>query len=83
MTSRLRTTLGLAWVEACLLVRSLLVVAGLLAAGAVVWALFGSGQPLWWNAAWQIGFGQLILGLAVLAAAQLAAGRAWRPPACC
>jgi hypothetical protein len=78
MTSRLRTTLDLAWVEACLLVRSLLVVAGLLAAGAVVWALFGSVQPLWWNAAWQIGFGQLILGLAVLAAAQLAAGRARR-----
>jgi hypothetical protein len=78
MTSRLRATFGLVWVEAFLLVRSLLVVAGLLAAGAVVWAIFGSVQPLWWNAAWQIGFGQLILGLAVLAAAQLAAGRARR-----
>jgi hypothetical protein len=78
MISRLRTVLDLARVEASLLVRSLLVLAGLLAGGAVIWAVFGSVQPLWWNAAWQIGFGQLILGLAVLAAAQLAAGRARR-----
>ncbi|HXL91705.1 MAG TPA: hypothetical protein VN969_22385 [Streptosporangiaceae bacterium] len=73
-----RTVLDLARAEASLLVRSLLVLAGLLASGAVVWVLFGSVQPLWWNAAWQIGFGQLILGLVVLAAAQLAAGRARR-----
>jgi hypothetical protein len=73
-----RTVLDLARVEALLLIRSLLVLAGLLAGGAVVWVLFGPVQPLWWNAAWQIGFGQLILGLVVLAAAQLAAGRARR-----
>jgi hypothetical protein len=73
-----RTVLVLAKVEALLLIRSLLVLAGLLASGAVVWVLFGSVQPLWWNADWQIGFGQLILGLVVLAAAQLAAGRARR-----
>ena len=73
-----RTVLNLARVEAFLLIRSLLVLAGLLASGAVVWVVFGSVQPLWWNAAWQIGFGQLILGLVVLAAAQLAAGRARR-----
>jgi hypothetical protein len=73
-----RTVLVLARVEALLLIRSLLVLAGLLASGAVVWVLFGSVQPLWWNADWQIGFGQLILGLVVLAAAQLAAGRARR-----
>src|ERR1035438_9426461 len=73
-----RTVLNLARVEALLLIRSLLVLAGLLASGAVVWVVFGSVQPLWWNAAWQIGFGQLILGLVVLAAAQLAAGRARR-----
>ena len=71
----LRAVLGLARVEASLLVRSLLVLAGLLAGGAVVWVLFGSAEPLWWNAAWRIGFGQLVLGMAVLVAAQLAAGR--------
>jgi len=70
--------LGLARVEASLLVRSLLVLAGLLAGGAVVWAVFGSAQPLRWNAAWRIGFGQLVLGMAVPVAAQLAAGRARR-----
>ena len=75
---RLRTVLGLARVEASLLVRSLLVLAGLLAGGAVVWVIFGSVEPLWWNAAWRIGFGQLVLGMAVLVAAQLAAGRARR-----
>ena len=69
---------ALARVEAFLLVRSLLVLAGLLAGGAVVWVLFGPAEPLWWNAAWQIGFGQLVLGMAVLVAAQLAAGRARR-----
>ena len=72
---RLRVVLGLARVEASLLVRSLLVLAGLLAGGAVVWVVFGSAEPLWWNAAWRIGFGQLVLGMSVLAAAQLAAGR--------
>jgi hypothetical protein len=75
---RLRAVLGLARVEASLLVRSLLVLTGLLAGGAVVWVLFGSAEPLWWNAAWRIGFGQLVLGMAVLVAAQLAAGRARR-----
>jgi hypothetical protein len=72
---RLRTVLGLARVEASLLVRSPLVLAGLLAGGAVVWAKFGPAEPLWWNAAWRIGFGQFVLGMAVLVAAQLAAGR--------
>jgi hypothetical protein len=73
-----RTVLSLARVEAFRLVRSLLVLAGLLAGGAVVWVLFGPWQPLWWNASWQIGFGQLVLAMAVLAAAQLAAGRVRR-----
>jgi hypothetical protein len=72
---RLRAVLGLARVEASLLVRSLLVLAGLLAGGAVVWVRFGSVEPLWWNAAWRIGVGQLVLGMTVLVAAQLAAGR--------
>ncbi|HYK33341.1 MAG TPA: hypothetical protein VEV63_15330 [Streptosporangiaceae bacterium] len=77
-TPRLRTVLGIARVETTLLVRSVLVLAGLLAAGLVIWFLIHSVEPLWWNAAWQIGFGQLVLGMAVLVAAQLAAGRARR-----
>jgi hypothetical protein len=75
---RLRTVLALAKEEASLLVRSLLVLAGLLAGGAVVWVLFGPAEPLWWNTAWRIGVGQLVLGMTVLVAAQLAVGRARR-----
>ena len=33
---------------------------------------------MWWNAGWRIGYGQLVLAMAVLVAAQLAAGRARR-----
>lgn len=72
---RLRTVLGLARVEASLLARSMLVLAGLLAGGATIWILIGPAEPLWWNVAWKIGFGQLVLGMAVLIAAHLAAGR--------
>jgi hypothetical protein len=75
---RLRTVLSLARVEASLLVRSLLVLAGLLAGGAVVWLSIRSAEPLWWNFGWRIGLGQVVLGMAVLVAAQLAAGRARR-----
>jgi hypothetical protein len=70
--------LGLARVEAWLLVRSLLVLAGLLAGGFAMWLYFRDMQPLWWDAGWRIGWAQLILGSTVLAAAQLAAGRARR-----
>ena len=70
--------LGLARVEAYLLARSLLVLAGLLAGGLLVWLVIQAEQQLWWHAAWQIGGGQLILAEAVLVAAQLAAGRARR-----
>jgi hypothetical protein len=75
---RLRTVLSLAAVEASLLARSLLTLAGLIAGGAVVWVLIQTTQPLWWSADWRIGAGQLILGMTVLVAAQLAAGRARR-----
>lgn len=75
---RLRTVLSLAAVEAWLLVRSLLVLVGLLAGGFAMWLYFRHLQPLWWDAAWRIGWGQLILSITVLAAAQLAAGRARR-----
>lgn len=75
---RLRTVLGLAKAEASLLVRSALVLVGLLAGGVVIWNFIYSLEPVWWNTAWEIGSGQLILGAAVLIAAQLAAGRARR-----
>jgi hypothetical protein len=76
--ARLRTVLTLARTEATLLARSVLVLAGLLAGAAVVWLVVGKTEPLWWNVGWMIGFGQLVLGMAVLVAAQLAAGRARR-----
>jgi hypothetical protein len=69
---RLRTVLGLARAETWLLL------AGLIAGGAVIWLLIHSFQPLWWNAAWQAGYGQAILAMAVLIAAQLAVGRVRR-----
>jgi hypothetical protein len=75
---RLRTVLALAKAEASLLIRSLLVLAGLLAGGVVIWLFIRSVQPLWWDAGWEIGEGQLVLAMAVLVAAQLAAGRARR-----
>jgi hypothetical protein len=75
---RLRTVLSLGRVEASLLLRSALVLTGLLAAGVTTWILLGPEEPTWWNVAWQIGFGQLVLAMAVLVAAHLAAGRARR-----
>jgi hypothetical protein len=75
---RLRTVLSLARAEASLLACRLLVLAGLIAGGAVVWVLIATMQPLWWSAGWRIGAGQLILGMTVLAAAQLTAGRVRR-----
>ncbi|HLK77395.1 MAG TPA: hypothetical protein VKU77_27575 [Streptosporangiaceae bacterium] len=70
-----RTVLALARVEAWLLVRSVLVLAGMLAGAVVIWFLIRPTEPLWWRADWRIGGGQLVLGMAVLAAAQLNAGR--------
>ena len=75
---RLRMVLGLATVEASLLVRSVLVLAGLLAGALVIWFLIRPAEPLWWNAGWRIGGGQLVLGMALLAAVQMNAGRARR-----
>jgi hypothetical protein len=73
-----RTVTALARVEALQLSRSVLVLAGLVAGGIVTWDIVHRGEPLWWSAAWEIGYGQLILSMTVLAAAQLAAGRAQR-----
>jgi hypothetical protein len=75
---RLRTVLGLAKAEASMLVRSAVVLLGLLTGGVVIWFFISPLEPVWWNTAWQIGSGQLILGATVLMAAQLAAGRARR-----
>jgi hypothetical protein len=75
---RLRTVLALARVESSLLARSLLILVGLVAGGAAIWLTIRSAEPLWWNVGWRIGLGQLVLGMAVLVAAQLAAGRVRR-----
>jgi hypothetical protein len=75
---RARTVLALARAEAAMLARSPLVLAGLLAGGVLIWILIRPVQPLWWKADWQIGGGQLALGMTVLVAAQLVAGRARR-----
>jgi hypothetical protein len=74
---RLRIVLGLARIEALLMVRSMLVLAGLLAGVLAIWGWFWLNpvQPLWWWADWRIGAAQLFLAMTVLAAAQLAAGR--------
>ena len=73
--ARRRTVLALARVEARLLIRNWLVLAGVLAGGIVIWTFLWAAQPLWWDADWQIGEGQLTLAMAVLVAAQLSAGR--------
>ena len=76
---QLRVALELARVEGWLLVRNLLVLGGLLAGGALAWHYMSEGAAsLWWAAGWQVGYGQMVLSGAVLAAAQLAAGRARR-----
>jgi hypothetical protein len=77
---RLRIVLGLARIEALLMVRSMLVLAGLLAGVLAVWGWFWLNpvQPLWWWADWRIGAAQLILAMTVLVAAQLTAGRVRR-----
>jgi hypothetical protein len=69
------TLLGLARAEAWRLARNVLVLTGLVAGAVVIWLFVRSAEPLWWRADWEIGGGQLVLGMTVLVAAQLAAGR--------
>jgi hypothetical protein len=76
--ARARATLRLAQIEAGLLARSILVLAGLLVGGIVVWFFTYRGQPLWWNDGWVIGYGQTVVSLMVLIAAQLATARVRR-----
>jgi hypothetical protein len=44
----------------------------------VAWSFLTRGEPLWWEAAWQIGYAQMILSAVVLIATHLAAGRVRR-----
>jgi hypothetical protein len=76
--SRARATLRLARIEAALLARSILVLAGLLVSGILAWVVTDRGQPLWWNAGWVIGYGQTVISLTTLIAAQLATARVRR-----
>jgi hypothetical protein len=75
---RVRTLMSLARIEAAQLVRSVVVLSGLVAGGAVVWVFVHHIQPPWWNGDWEIGYGQVVLSLMVLIAAQLATARAQR-----
>ena len=63
---QLRTVMSLAVTEASLLIRSVLVLAGLVVGGVVVWRFIWPVEPLWWNAAWKIGYAQVILAATVL-----------------
>ncbi|MGH9126281.1 MAG: hypothetical protein ACRDZ8_16375, partial [Acidimicrobiales bacterium] len=76
--STARSVLALARVEAIQLLRSPLVLVGLLGSFLLVHQFLGHTQPLWWRADWEIGYGQVTLAATVLAAAQLAAGRSRR-----
>jgi hypothetical protein len=76
--ARGRAALTLARIEAVLLARSIVGLVGLLAGAILVWVFTYRTQPLWWYGGWAIGYGQVIVSLAVLIAAQLATGRAQR-----
>ena len=76
---RLRVALELGRAEGWLLLRSLVVLVGLLAGAALALHYMSEGAvSFWWAAGWQVGYGQMLVSAAVLAAAQLAAGRAQR-----
>ena len=64
--------------KSAMLGRGPLVLAGLIAGAILIWILIEALQPLWWRASWDIGSGQVVLSMAVLASAQLTAGRARR-----
>ena len=69
------TALALARADAWSLFRGVLVLAGLLTGGVIIWIFTHLTKALWWNVDWVIGYGQLCLAMAVLIAAQLASGR--------
>lgn len=75
---RPRAVFALARTEGWLLARNTLAAGGLVVAAIVAWSFLTRGGPLWWKAAWQIGYSQMILSAVVLIATHLAAGRARR-----
>lgn len=75
---RLRVAFALGRVEGFLLARNVLVLGGFVVSLVVAWSFLTRGEPLWWNAAWQIGYAQMVLSGVVVVAAHLAAGRARR-----
>src|SRR5690242_18043762 len=77
-TRRPHAMLGLARIEAALLVRNALIGAGVVLGGIVVWLFVHGSQPVWWSTDWQIGYGQVVLSLTALVVAHLATSRARR-----
>ena len=76
---RLRVALELGRAEAWLLLRSVVVLVGLLAGVALALHYTREGAvSFWWAASWEVGYGQMVLSAAVLVAAQLATGRTRR-----
>jgi hypothetical protein len=72
--------MGVARIEAGLLMRNVLLLAGLLAGGLAVWelAVVHHSQLMWWNSGWEIGYGQMVLSVTAVIAAHLATSRARR-----
>jgi hypothetical protein len=75
---RARSVVSLARIEAMQLGRSVLVLSGLVLGGIAVWLITYQSQPLWWSNDWRIGYGQTVISLTVLVAAQLATARSRR-----
>lgn len=75
---QLRVVAGVSRIEAVLLLRSLLLIAGVVGGAALFWQFAGYHEPLWWTVSWQIGHGQLVLSTTALIAGQLAGGRVRR-----
>jgi hypothetical protein len=75
---RARSVVSLARIEAIQLGRSVLVLSGLVLGGIAMWVITYRSQPLWWSNDWRIGYGQTVISLTVLIAAQLATARSRR-----
>jgi hypothetical protein len=75
---RARSVMSLARIEAVQLGRSVLVLTGLLLSAVTMWLVTYRSQPLWWINDWRIGYGQTVISLTVMMAAQLATARSRR-----
>ncbi len=75
---RARSIVDLARIEALHLSRSVLVLSGLVVSGIAMWLITYRSQALWWSNDWRIGYGQTVISLTVLIAAQLATARSRR-----